>query len=297
MKLVARYLAPQMAESFCMEEVALWYNTQSVRNLELDEYKIHQIFNQTRHAAYAKLYPLKLKAGVRGRLTWEEHPGHYVARDNVQTWRLPTVGTEFQTYRYYMKLHNTRYQTPFPLVGVECVTMFIVYRLDAFANQNHEENYLMASSSVAYETERGICFTPSKFAVSGKTSIRIHGVKNYIGHQEFSDWGVLADPTKLGVWNVIGVHWDVRPGHTSSVWFNYGKDYKGGKMFTFKAATAKKGEYIMVGNTSSRFSGGALDGALANIEIYDTTNVDDHVIGARMRYLSDYYNVCDTIYT
>ena len=296
MKLLARYLASQMAESFRMEEVALWYSSMSMRDFDLEDYKIHKIYNRTRYATRAQKYPLLLNAGVRAQLTWVQHPGHRLARENIEEWRVSTVDVELKAYRYFMKFHQIRYKTPFPLKGVDCVTMFVVYRLDAFANKNDEENYLITSSSVAYETERGICFTPPKFAVSGKMSLRIHGVANDIGHQEFSDWGVLADPTKLGVWNVIGVHWDVRPGHTSSVWLNYGKDYKGGKMFTFNAATAKKGEYVMVGNTSSRFSGGALDGALANVEVYDSKSVDDHVISAQMRYLSDYYNVGDTIY-
>ena len=96
---------------------------------------------------------------------------------------------------------------------------------------------------------------------------------------------------------MVGVHWDVRAGHTSSLWINYGKDYKGGRMHTFKAAADKEGNFVMIGNTSNRFLGGALDGALANIEVYDSKFVDDHVIGARMRYLCGFYNIEDSIYS
>ena len=296
MRTLAKFLAPQLAESFRLDQVTLWYTTHSLRNFESSNYKIHKMFNCSRYAAYKK-YALVHKADAKAVITWDEHPGRRLAREEVDTWRVSTVDGQVKTYRYHAKFHNTRYQTPFPTTGVDSLLMFFVYRLDAFANKNDEENYLVTTSSVAYETERGICFTPPKFAVSGKRSLRVHGVANDIGHQEFSDWGSISDPTKLGVWNVIGVHWDVRPGKTSSVWFNYGKDYGGGKMFTFKAATAKKGAYVMIGNTSDRFTGGQLDGALSNIEVYESQFIDDHVIAAQMRYLSDYYGISDSIYT
>ena len=297
MKLMVKYAAKQIAQSFCMDQVVLYYNSQSLQNFDSDNYNVFKWYNVTRYEGYAKKYPLVVKSKkMKARITWDNHVGHYLAREDGEPWRVSIISTQVTLYRYYLKCHTTRYRTDFPTAGIESLLVFFVYRLDAYAERSHEENYLLSTYSVAYETERGICFTPKKFASSSKTSIRIHGVDNDIGHQEFSDWGKIADPTKLGLWNVIGVHWDVRPGHTSSVWINYGKDYKGGRMFTFKAAAAKEGSWIMIGNTDSRFSGGALDGALTNIEVYDSKLVDDHVIAARMWYLSEYYNIEDTIY-
>ena len=68
-------------------------------------------------------------------------------------------------------------------------------------------------------------------------------------------------------------------------------------MHKFQPAANTKGGFVMIGNTGNHYSGGALDGALADIEVYDSKLVDNHVISAHLRYLCNFYDIKDTIYT
>ena len=295
MKLLVRYVGPELAQNFRIHQVMLWYNAASQRNIYLHAHdKIGQMYNLTRYKWYADRFPLKLPSPAHQKATFvsESFEGHMVVHEDKKMWNTETGTYKSLTsmQRHSMKFHSSRYVNTFPFATEDTVCVFIVYRLDSFLNSGVEENYLI--SSTPGKGQRGICFTPAKFAGSGKTSIRIHGVDSKHEYFEFANWGQLPDPTKVGLWNVICVHWNGTKKNGSSLWVNYCRD----RLHSFTAADSNVGRGMTIGDTSSDEGLKYLDGALKNIEVYDSDFVDDFFITAHMKYLSDYYGVQNNIY-
>ena len=293
---ISANLAQVYSEGFTNDYIMLWYNTHNLRQFDYSSsYYVSKAYNLTRYKWYAKHYPMTSVSGYdKARLRWKTITGHNVTREDKAHWRYHTSGDSLNCYQYYMKFYKSKYTTSYPLSNRDNICVFIVYRLNGYLDNSELENYLFDSGDS--NSKKGICFVPAKYASTSKCSIRIFGAKNGdLGYIDIFDWGRLDDPTRTGYWNVICVHWDRRPEHNSSLWLNYGKNYRGAPLHIFNASDNNSREPTMVvGNMVGTSANHYLDGDIANIELYDTDKLDDYFIAARMKTLSEHYDIQDS---
>ena len=123
----------------------------------------------------------------------------------------------------------------------------------------------------------------------GESFIRLWGADND-GKEyfDFDDWNSIADPTELGNWNVICVHWDSRLDSASSLWVNFGIQRKRAKMSSYASTTVDKSTphvNTIIGNAENETEKKYLNSGLKNIEIYNSNESTDEFIRAYMNYL------------
>ena len=295
---ISKYLAQVYSECFTTDYIMLWYNTHHLRNFDYSSsYYVTKAYNLTRYKWFADNYPMTFVSGYnKAKLMWNTITGHNVAREDKAHWRYHTSGSSINCYQYYMKFNASKYFTSYPLANINNVCVFVVYRLNGYLDNSALENFLFDSGDS--DSRKGICFVPAKYTGTSKRAIRIFGVENGdLGFIDISDWGRLQDPTRTGIWNVICVHWNKRSGHNSSVWLNYGKNYRGGPIHIFNASeNNSKQPAMVIGNINDTSAKHYLDGDIVNIELYNTDFLDDYFITARMKTLSEQYDIQDSIF-